>query len=135
MWELSALSVASHERLKASIWIFIAFSVLEAANKLRKFFFPSKKNVYTYSVRKDKRWKSHTRSRILHSTHQLHHQFSALVWIMNFTWKMYDDFTYANNNILFISRKNLYILRYVALALKIHAQISLLRKSFTRSFG
>lgn len=37
---------------------------------------------------------------------------------------MYDDFTYANNNILFISRKNLYILRYVALALKIHAQIS-----------
>lgn len=46
-WELSALTVASHERLKASIWIFIAFSVLEAANKLREIFLPLKKYTHT----------------------------------------------------------------------------------------
>lgn len=48
---------------------------------------------------------------------------------------MYDDFTYANNNILFISRKNLYILRYVALALKIHAQIFLYAKVLHAPLG
>ena len=36
---------------------------------------------------------------------------SALVCIMNFIWKMYDDFTYANNNILFMLTK--YIFMYL----------------------